>query len=85
MNRKETKQLILDYKEVFESFAGERVLADLRKLSHLMINAPCKDNLGRLDPWMEIRKDGQKSVLVHIYKMLNKDPNEEKQERTINA
>lgn len=75
----EAKQLILDYKFVFSSEEGKRVLADLKKLAKLNLSIVPHDQQGRIDPMAVMRNEGQRSVLVHIYRMLEKDPYEVRQ------
>lgn len=77
------KRLVYDYKQVFETEAGLRVLADLRKRCPLMSDAI--NPSGGIDVNKLIFLEGQRSVLLHIFKMLQKDPNEEVQEQAVGA
>ena len=84
MTTEESQQLIIDYQNTFDSEMGRRVLADLKRLSKLNSSFVPIDNEGRIDPLQLMRNEGQRSVLVHIYTKLGKDPFEVKQERAIN-
>ena len=84
MTTEESQQLVIDYQNTFDSEMGRRVLADLKKLSKLNSSFVPIDNEGRIDPLQLMRNEGQRSVLVHIYTKLGKDPFEVKQERAIN-
>ena len=84
MTTEESQQLIIDYQQTFGSEMGQRVLADLKRLSKLNSSFVPIDNEGRIDPLQLMRNEGQRSVLVHIYTKLGKDPFETKQERAIN-
>lgn len=75
----EAKQLIIDYKFVFGSDEGKRVLKDIEQLAQFNYSIIPLDQQGRIDPMAVMRREGQRSVLVHIYRKLEKDPNEPKQ------
>jgi len=81
---KDEKQLIIDYNQTFEPPAGKRVLDDIKRLSRVLFAIVPLDNTGRLDKDMMIYQNGQRSVLVHIYAQLKKDPYEVKQTKAIN-
>ena len=66
------KQLIIDYRTVFESESGRRVLADLTKRCPLLTDSVRAEH--GIDVNKLIYKEGQRSVMVHIYKMLHSDP-----------
>lgn len=75
----EAKQLIKDYNFVFTSEEGKRVLENLRGLSNMDHSVIPRDQQGRIDPMAVVRSEGQRSVVVHIYRKLGKDPYEERQ------
>lgn len=75
----QAKQLIHDYNFVFTSEEGKRVLADLTRLSKFDYSIIPLDQQHRIDPMAVMRSEGQRSVIVHIYTKLNKDPYEVKQ------
>jgi hypothetical protein len=75
----EAKQLIIDYKYTFGSEQSKRVLEDLRKLANLNRSVIPRDREGRIDPLEVMRNEGQRSVVVHIYTKIAKNPNEVKQ------
>lgn len=71
----EQKQLIMDFLNAFASESGKRVLKRLSKL--------CKENEPTYvdgNTHGSAYKEGQRSVILHIRKMLAKNPHEEKQE-----
>ena len=74
------KNLIVAYKNVFDSPQGKLVLDDLRKKAPLLTNG--------ISPNTDINTllllEGQSNVLKHIYKMLGRDPNEEMAEKARN-
>jgi hypothetical protein len=76
-------QLVIDYQETFNGEHGKRVLEHLRKISNLNRVVIPTDNNGRIDHLEVMRNEGQRSVVIHIYTMLNKDPCEVKQEKAI--
>ena len=84
MKDRDEKQLIIDYLQTFEPEAGQRVLDNLKKLSKVLLSTVPMGNDGKLDPYMMAYQNGQRSVLVHIYAKLRKDPYEVKQDRAIN-
>jgi len=75
----EAKQLIMDYRFTFGSDEGKRVLADIERLAKFNLSIVPLDQQGRIDPMAVMRNEGQRSVLVHIYRKLKQDPNEKKQ------
>jgi len=69
-----------DYKETFAPPAGLRVLDDLKKSTRAMVaNVPTDNN-----PLLMAFREGQRSVMIHIYHKLNKDLSKPRQERAIN-
>lgn len=79
MTDDEAKQLIKDYKETFSTEGDKRVLADLKRLAKINMSIIPYDLQRRIDPMAVMRNEGQRSVIVHIYTKLNKDPYEERQ------
>lgn len=67
------KQLVTNFSLVFNSEHGKNVLADLRKKCLLIDRGMLQVN-----PKMDVNKamylEGQRSVLLYIFKMLNIDP-----------
>lgn len=78
------KQLIIDYQQTYGTEAGKRCLDDIKRLSKVLFSTVPLDNVGRLDQGMMTYQNGQRSVLVHIYSQLRKDPYEVKQVKAIN-
>ena len=74
------KQLLMDYR-IFNTESGKNVLADLRKKCQLMDNA--LDTSNGIDTNKLCYLEGQRSVLTHIFKMLDTDPYEERQRKAI--
>lgn len=81
---KDEKQKIIDYQQIFDTEAGKRVLDDIKRLSRVLFATVPLDNAGRLDQGMMTYQNGQRSVLVHIYAQLKKDPYAVKQVKAIN-
>lgn len=80
MIRKRT--IIADYHKVFESPEGSRVLKDLAK--HCPLLTESISTAGGIDVNKLLYLEGQRSVLLYIYKMMKRDPNEETQSKAIN-
>ena len=70
MTEKELKQLQIDYKTVFQSEAGERVLADLKKRCSFYTTTHIKG-----DSHESAFLEGTRSVVLFINNMLNKKDN----------
>lgn len=71
----EAKQLVMDFLNTFGSEGGKRVLERLSKL--------CNENEPTYvdgNTHGTAYKEGQRSVILHIRKMLAKNPNEKKQQ-----
>jgi hypothetical protein len=68
------KNLILAYKNTFESPEGKKVLDDLKKRAPLL-----KDGL-KVESGVDVNRllvlEGRSDVIKYIYKMLGRDPNE---------
>lgn len=81
MKDRDEKQTIIDFQQTFGTEAGKRVLANLRRNS-------------KIDGYLNLMKDftpiqvafaeGQRSMMMHIYAQLRKDPYEVKQKKAIN-
>lgn len=81
MKDRDEKQTIIDYQQTFGTEAGKRVLAKLR--SHSKIDGYL--NLMRdFTPIQVAFAEGQRSMMMHIYAQLRKDPYEVKQKTAIN-
>jgi len=76
------KQLVIDYHKVFATPEGKRVLADLRKRCPFLTDSIATH--GGIDVNKLLYFEGQRSVLLQIYRMLHRDPNEEAPDRVIN-
>ena len=77
------KQLVTDYSLVFNSEHGKRVFADLRKKA-LLLDKSAKEVNPTLDVEALIYQEGQRSVLLYIFKMLNTDPYAERASHAVN-
>lgn len=77
------KQLVTDYSIVFNSEHGKNVLIDLRKKCLLMDRT-----LLQCNPTLDTAKtdylEGERAVLLYIFKMLNIDPYAERAKHAIN-
>lgn len=69
------KQLLLDYRNTFDTEWGRRVLDDLRKKAPLLTEGTKYAN--GVDVNRLLLQEGEANVLKYIYKMLARDPNEE--------
>lgn len=76
------KQLIIAYHNTFNSPEGKLVLADLRKHCPMLTESIAVS--GGIDVNKLLVYEGQRSVLLYIYKMLHRDPNEEVPDRARN-
>jgi hypothetical protein len=83
MMTRNRKQLILDYKEAFGTAGGKRVLNDLKLKCQNLYRSSREVNPG-LDPNLMMYQEGQRSVMLYIFKTLNADPNAERPDRAIN-
>jgi len=76
------QQIIRDYKRVFATPEGQRVLADLVRKAPLM-----REGLKTADG-IDVNRllvlEGEANVVKHIYTMLRRDPNAEMPDRAIN-
>ena len=67
MNEKDLKQLTIDYKTVFSSESGERVLEDLKKRCSFYSTTNVKG-----DSHESAFLEGQRAAVLFIQSMLNK-------------
>ena len=67
MNEKDLKQLVIDYKQVFTSESGEKVLEDLKKRCSYHTTTHIKG-----DSHESAYLEGARSVVLFIKNMLNK-------------
>lgn len=74
------RQLIMNYKQVFNSEKGAAVLDNLNSLCGANVVTLPTDNAGRIDPLMKMYHEGARSVIVHIKNQLEIDLHEKKQE-----
>jgi len=70
------KQKLMDYKNTFLPPAGIRVLDDLKRMANFHNSIVARDNAGKLDPFDMIRREGQRSVIIHIVRQMEKVPKE---------
>ena len=77
------KQLITEYSLTFNSEAGKNVLADLRKKCLLVDRSLLQCN-PTLEPAMTAYLEGERAVLLYIFKMLKIDPYAERSSHAIN-
>ena len=82
MALKWNKQLTIDYQRTFNTPEGKRVLADLKKKCLLVTSSINIEN--GVDEKKALVLLGEHRVLMHIYKMLHRDPNEEAPPRAVN-
>ena len=75
------KQLLMDDQVTFNSEKGKNVLKDLRKRCPLMDTA--LDASRGIDTEKLCFLEGQRAVLLHIFKMIDADPYEQRQRRAI--
>jgi hypothetical protein len=68
--KRETKELIFAYKEIFESDKGQMVLRDLMQTFHVF-NSTMSDT-----PEETAYKEGERSVVLRIFKTINIDPSQ---------
>ena len=80
--RLSSQRLIQDYKRVFATPEGQRVLADLVRKAPLMREG-LKTSAG-IDVNRLLVLEGEANMVKHIYAMLRRDPNEETPDRAIN-
>ena len=73
--RPSRKQLIIDYK-IFNTESGKNVLADLKKKCPLLTEGV--DTKAGIDVNVLLIQTGREDVVKYIYKMLGKDPLEER-------
>lgn len=74
------RQLVTDYSLVFNSEHGKRVWADL--VAHF--DLPMLRSNPNLETNKVMFQGGQRSVVLHIHKMLNTDPYAERASHAIN-
>lgn len=74
-----TKQQRQDYMETFETVHGKRVLEDMRRKAHVKAGKPVTGQDGHIDVYELCRRDGQRSVILDIERILNSDPWKEKE------
>jgi len=78
---KDEKQTIIDFQQTFGTEAGKRVLAALR--SHSKIDSYL-NLMKAFTPIQVAFAEGQRSMMMHIYAQLRKDPYEVRQKKAIN-
>lgn len=83
MGDEDKKQLIIDYIQTFEPPAGQRVVDNLRKLSRIdgYLNLAHNKDVTSIQVAFA---EGQRSMMMHIYAQLGKDPYAAKQTKAIN-
>jgi len=80
--RSKKRQLVTEYRLTFLSEYGKSVLDDLRKKC-ILFDRSAKEINPKLDKDLMLYLEGQRSVLLYIYKMLTIDPNADMQTRAI--
>ena len=75
------KNLIVSYKNVFESPEGQLVLEDLCKRAPLLRKGL---NGASVDVNTLLVLEGQSNVVKYIYEMIGKNPNEEQPSKAVN-
>ncbi len=78
----EPEQLLIDYKEVFGTEAGKRVLKDLE--SKTTFGNGVFPRTKAIDPYAIVWAEAQRVMFVYILKMIHKVPTK-KQEETVNV
>jgi len=76
------RQTVIAYQRVFESPDGRVVLDDLKKHCPLLTDNPNMSN--GLDVNKLLVQTGEANVLKYIYRMLKRDPNEERPAAALN-
>lgn len=76
-------QLYVDYKELFGSERGKRVLENLTKVFNFGKSIVPRDNNGRIDIFEVMRNEGKRAVIVHILHKVNAVFEEGKQQQAI--
>lgn len=79
----EEKNLIIDYRNTFESPQGERVLKDLRKIFNFDVSVQPLGIDGHIDSYKVVRNEGCRSVIIHILRKIEKDFDDKKQEEAV--
>lgn len=79
----EERQLYIDFKELFGSDRGKRVLANLRKVFNFDVSVIPRDNIGRTDIYEVLRNEGKRTVIIYILHKKNADLDEAKQKEAI--
>lgn len=74
------KQLVMDFQNTFTSEGGKRVLADLRKKSTYDVSSISTDKSRPIDVNRLIYDEGQRAVIIYIFRMLGMKLDKEKQE-----
>jgi len=68
------RQLIIDYKQTFQSPQGERVLNNLKELAKYRVSYWPNGMDGHTDIYEVCREEGKRAVINHILIMLEKNP-----------
>lgn len=75
--RENRKQLVIDYKVVFGSEEGKRVLNDLRKRAVLITGQ--LSTKGGVDVNALLIEEGRADVVKYIYRMIHTDPHAQRE------
>ncbi len=67
------KQTLIDFHQCFDTEHGKRVIKNLKKNCQFDESPRPKDNMGRIDPYAVMYREGQRSVIIHIERILRKD------------
>ena len=76
MMNSEQKQLLIDYKMAFNTEGGKRIIKDLMNISNFNVSVIPRDGTGKIDPFDVVRREGQRSVIIHIIRQMEKVPKE---------
>jgi hypothetical protein len=66
------KQKLIDYNETFNSVHGKRVLKDIMRIANFNYAVVPKDSTGKIDVSEVLRREGQRSVIIHIIRQMEK-------------
>jgi len=81
--KRDEKQTIIDFQQTFGTEAGKGVLGNLRSYSKIDGYLNLMGNKD-ITPIQVAFAEGQRSMMMHIYTQLRKDPYEVKQAKAIN-
>jgi hypothetical protein len=74
------RQLVIDYKQTFETPQGKRVLEHIKKLARFNSSYWPVGTDSHTDIYQVCREDGKRAVINHIDIMLTRNPDEEEKD-----